>query len=345
VISKAELQRKHLEEQQRKQEEARAAVEEAKRLQEEEESRIKEERLQVSYYVIPTGNLWSTSSPICLSVNLQAKLLKDKAKKARSRARSDLRALCNCARRRQSGASIPHDELMITEEETEFMCENMDTDELLAAVSALGAKEESLDLSGVGTLRALLAQTKAHVEEKKREEEAARAALLERHQQQQQQKVAAVKERPWSADELSMLAKAVVKFPAGTQKRWQQIADFINHQLSLSDLRTKEECIKEYQQVHLTMNISSFYYHESDGSCFVIFQVQAAPQKAVETKGSGVTVLAGGSKGFEGSELLPGGGAASASSKVMKIEAKGEDDVWTQEQQRQLGSRSWIHRG
>ena len=46
-----------------------------------------------------------------------------------------------------------------------------------------------------------------------------------------------------------MLAKGVVKFPAGTQKRWQLIADFINQQLRLDNLRSKEECIKQYQQV------------------------------------------------------------------------------------------------
>jgi hypothetical protein len=46
-----------------------------------------------------------------------------------------------------------------------------------------------------------------------------------------------------------MLAKAVVRFPAGTQKRWVCIADFITHQLRLDNPRTKEECIKQYQQV------------------------------------------------------------------------------------------------
>jgi hypothetical protein len=33
------------------------------------------------------------------------------------------------------------------------------------------------------------------------------------------------------------------------QKRWQQIADFINQQLRLTNLRSKEECIKQYQSV------------------------------------------------------------------------------------------------
>jgi hypothetical protein len=49
-----------------------------------------------------------------------------------------------------------------------------------------------------------------------------------------------------------MLAKAVVRFPAGTQKRWLCIADFINQQLRLTDLKTKEGCIKQYQLVRTT---------------------------------------------------------------------------------------------
>lgn len=46
-----------------------------------------------------------------------------------------------------------------------------------------------------------------------------------------------------------LLAKAVIRFPAGTQKRWQCIADYLNHMLRLKDLRSKEECIKQYQVV------------------------------------------------------------------------------------------------
>lgn len=64
---------------------------------------------------------------------------------------------------------------------------------------------------------------------------------------------AAKKEVPWTPDELSMLAKAVVRFPAGTQKRWLCIADYINQQLRLTILKTKEECIKQYQLVGLVV--------------------------------------------------------------------------------------------
>lgn len=49
-----------------------------------------------------------------------------------------------------------------------------------------------------------------------------------------------------------MLAKAVVRFPAGTQKRWLCIADYINQQLRLTDLKTKDSCIKQYQLVRPT---------------------------------------------------------------------------------------------
>ncbi len=35
----------------------------------------------------------------------------------------------------------------------------------------------------------------------------------------------------WTAQAVSMLAKAVNKFPGGTRNRWDQIADYVSHQV------------------------------------------------------------------------------------------------------------------
>ena len=71
--------------------------------------------------------------------------------------------------------------------------------------------------------------------------------LEEEKKMAEEKKARAEEERRWSPDELSMLAKAARKFPAGSQNRWQIIADYINQQLSLPVERTKEDVLKKYQ--------------------------------------------------------------------------------------------------
>ena len=55
-------------------------------------------------------------------------------------------------------------------------------------------------------------------------------------------KKAAMTSAPWSAQELSFLAKGIAKYPGGTRNRWQVIADYINS-LGLPSKRSKEDCI------------------------------------------------------------------------------------------------------
>jgi DnaJ family protein C protein 2 len=68
----------------------------------------------------------------------------------------------------------------------------------------------------------------------KRKEEAAKAARAS---------------KPWGAEELAALAKAVKKYPAGGANRWEAIALFVNNLCKLEDPRKKEECIEKYNQV------------------------------------------------------------------------------------------------
>mmetsp|Transcript_14406 Transcript_14406/g.21751 ORF Transcript_14406/g.21751 Transcript_14406/m.21751 type:complete len:618 (+) Transcript_14406:110-1963(+) len=55
--------------------------------------------------------------------------------------------------------------------------------------------------------------------------------------------------KPWTEEELSMLAKAIKRFPAGARQRWEMIADHVSSQLRLEIPRTKDECIAKYQEL------------------------------------------------------------------------------------------------
>jgi len=54
---------------------------------------------------------------------------------------------------------------------------------------------------------------------------------------------------PWTKEELSALAKAVKKYPAGSGNRWGTIATYINSLCRLPELRSKEECIDKYNSL------------------------------------------------------------------------------------------------
>ena len=56
-------------------------------------------------------------------------------------------------------------------------------------------------------------------------------------------------EHLWSVLELSLLSKAVAKFPAGTRNRWQTIADYVNTVGHNSILRSADECIHKAKTV------------------------------------------------------------------------------------------------
>lgn len=57
------------------------------------------------------------------------------------------------------------------------------------------------------------------------------------------------KSPPWSESELSMLSKAIKRFPAGSRQRWEGISEYLSTQLKLEVPRTKEECIAKYQEL------------------------------------------------------------------------------------------------
>lgn len=166
---------------------------------------------------------------------------REKLKKALRKARNALKKLCEeiTAGGGLGGTKVPDEDSIV------WLCEwegeRTTGDEIAGFVAAI-EKDKAAGLAELNAkLDSCYGEKKAaeeaelkRVEDKcKRiaaEKEAARKARVER-------------ENNWGPKELSMLAKSVNKFPGGTRSRWQTIANYINTQLGLSELRTKEECL------------------------------------------------------------------------------------------------------
>lgn len=139
----------------------------------------------------------------------------------------------------------------VGEEDMEWLKENLVLDQLNAAISALGT-EENITVEGLGVMKELLATRKAELQ---LEEEAAEAKQVAEREAlvKAQLKMGSDREsrkRPWEENELSSLAKAIVKFPAGSQNRWEHIAQFIAQATRAKEPFSKEDCIAKYQQIH-----------------------------------------------------------------------------------------------
>ncbi|CAM9320924.1 unnamed protein product [Ectocarpus sp. 8 AP-2014] len=139
----------------------------------------------------------------------------------------------------------------VGEEDMEWLKENLLLDQLNAAIAALGT-EEDIKVEGLDVMKVLMERRKAELKE---EEEAAEAkqradrevlvaAQLKMGSDRESRK------RAWEENELSSLAKAIVKFPAGSQNRWEHISQFIAQATRAKDPFSKEDCIAKYQQLH-----------------------------------------------------------------------------------------------
>ncbi|CAN0244333.1 unnamed protein product, partial [Pylaiella littoralis] len=139
----------------------------------------------------------------------------------------------------------------VGEEDMEWMKENFVLDQLNAAISALGT-EEDIKVEGLEVMKLLMERRKVELKE---EEEAAEAKLSADREAlvAAQLKMGSDREsrkRAWEENELSSLAKAIVKFPAGSQNRWEHISQFIAQATRAKEPFSKEDCIAKYQQLH-----------------------------------------------------------------------------------------------
>ncbi|CAM9565388.1 unnamed protein product [Ectocarpus sp. 12 AP-2014] len=187
----------------------------------------------------------------------------------------------------------------VGEEDMEWLKENLLLDQLNAAIAALGT-EEDIKVEGLDVMKVLMERRKAELKE---EEEAAEA----KQRADREALVAAQlkmgsdresRKRAWEENELSSLAKAIVKFPAGSQNRWEHISQFIAQATRAKDPFSKEDCIAKYQQLHAA---------------------PAGPQKVVAPAAA-----------------APSSSANARSAPERPSRREPREDVWSQAQQQQL---------
>ena len=217
----------------------------------------------------------------------------------------------------------PNKELHLQPSQVAFIVEEVSPDQLVEACHALGDALETVSTSGLPFIHELLREATAAVELSKSAEESARKAAAER--KAAEAKAAAEKAAKlsrWEPEELSMLAKAVRKFPSGSQNRWGIIANYVNTQLKLKVEKTKEECLKKYMAVQSNLVGKG---ESADGAAGAGAAGGSSP-KASNGSGGGPASAAAESKSSTG------GGASAGQQK----DASASDEEWSQVQQQAL---------
>ncbi|CAM9238591.1 unnamed protein product [Choristocarpus tenellus] len=221
-------------EKQEREDSIRKAVEDEKRKKEDEETRIRQEARA-------------------------AKAEREKAKKELRRQRKIMKHLYGVAVARVTvdgnnggGGEGKCGVTPVGEEELEWLMVNLDLDGVNCAIEGLGSKEEAIKVEGLDVLKGLMERRKGEIAEEEAQAEEAVKKDMEALLAAESKAVAnrEARKRPWEEAEMSSLAKAIVKFPAGSQNRWEHIASFIAQATKAKNPRTKEECISRYQEVH-----------------------------------------------------------------------------------------------
>lgn len=140
------------------------------------------------------------------------------------------------------------------------------------------------------------------------------------------------KDRKWSRDEVDALHKALVKYPSGTQERWDKIAAFI---VSRSAAECQRKCAE------LKSNFSA-----DAAGMSVNAQLEFERSKAEAGKGHGSRSGAGKkTSGTSVTSVREDGRDAAAQLKEMQLDgAAGGEEEWTGEQQRALEAAMAHHK-
>ena len=191
------------------------------------------------------------------------------AKKQLRKLKQSLRKVTTAAYPVQSSSSQIWDSANHMNQDVELLCSSLSIKEMNDLLKAMGAislvssngtankgepdfesvaKKVSLD-----TISCKAKQVRNGNEQAKAEERNAirsnEQARLKKVNQKKKQK------NPWSKEEVSALAKAVRKYPAGNSNRWETIATFVNN-LCSGSARSKEECIEKFNNMTTNVTIS-----------------------------------------------------------------------------------------
>jgi DnaJ homolog subfamily C member 2 len=221
--------------------EARRLAKEAERLNKEAEEQRKAKELADTIAAAERAELEAKELAAASKVD------REKMKKIMSKARNILRKLLRHTAIIGLGDNAYG---ILTDEEQEILCSNSSLEELNAMNDAMGGepatKETSLfQAEGVEVVRSIFTNIKARKQE---EAEAERLAREQKKAMASNEKVkdtsGKVAEREWSRENLSMLAKAVAKFPAGQADRWGLITKFMNDSIRANPSFSQDECVK-----------------------------------------------------------------------------------------------------
>lgn len=237
----------------------------------------------------------------------EAKAAKELVKKEMRRLKKVLRTEFPIALEREGGGADG-----LCNADLEFLCDYGDVDALTAGAAALSDSANCMEslAAVIRQVKAGQAEAASAMEKLKADEAARNAAILAKEQETKK-----LRQRPWSDEAMSVLAKAASRFPAGAQNRWQNIADYIAHLLPAEGNRTKEECIAKYQEISLAPAAIKRPVKAADGA------TPLAPPAAHHVVGTASNGTAAAPEGGEG-------GDAQTTSEV--------EDVWTLDQQKAL---------
>jgi DnaJ family protein C protein 2 len=178
--------------------------------------------------------------------NMKAK--KETEKKALRKMKNLFRKLSLAAYQKAGeGAAGNWEGLESQNDEVEFLAEKLDLDTLPALAESLGT-EDDLKLGGIEVVRAAYKATKEGADNAFLAAEKEKARARKDAETREAAEKAARAQRPWSSAELSALKKAAAKYPAGGANRFELIATFVNNHLALPEPRSKDECLKKFNE-------------------------------------------------------------------------------------------------
>mmetsp|Transcript_18216 Transcript_18216/g.18277 ORF Transcript_18216/g.18277 Transcript_18216/m.18277 type:complete len:511 (-) Transcript_18216:119-1651(-) len=218
--------------------EATKMAKEAVKLAREAESRKKEEELEAA------KKYFEEEERLSLERAKSNKIEKDKMKKLQSKGRNILRKLL-----RAVGEKLNNP---VSEDDIEALCTALDLCQLGEVNDGMGGESatknpELLVTGGMELALKYLADSKKSIEQRQEEmrleKEAKKAAIEQRSKNESTSKKKA-SEHFLTVNEMSMLSKAVAKFPAGSRGRWASVCAYLNDQLRPVVLYTEDECIR-----------------------------------------------------------------------------------------------------
>lgn len=134
-------------------------------------------------------------------------------------------------------------------DDIELLCSKLTEVQLSQLTQELGSVDNSDAAAQLQQVKSHAAQTRAGISEEEIAAQQKRDETRAAMEQKARQEKAASRAAPWSKEELSALAKAVKKYPAGGANRWETITLFINNLCKPEVPRTKEESIEKYNQI------------------------------------------------------------------------------------------------